>query len=178
MQFTRIPWRPHSPACDSVNLITPAFEAAYGSIVLEPCTPEVDDRFMMQPPVFCAINWRAEALEQKKVPFKLIETTARHPLGDVEPAEVVDRLSNHRIAFCGVAHIDHEHLAGAAELADLVTHGLEMAGVAAGDQYRCPAYGKFARNGNADASATARYDGNLALNAEYVLQRRSLLHSC
>src|SRR5689334_8172665 len=50
IQLTRIPYRPHSPACDSVNFITPAFEAAYGSIVLEPCTPEVEDRLIMHPP--------------------------------------------------------------------------------------------------------------------------------
>src|ERR1700730_15877194 len=82
MQLTRMPRWPHSAACDSVSLMTPALEAAYGSIVADPWTPAVEERLMIEPGLFCSMNWRAEALEQKNTPSRLIETTARQALGE------------------------------------------------------------------------------------------------
>src|SRR5271155_2961945 len=82
IQLTRMPFGPHSPACETVRLITPAFDAPYGSIVVDPCTPAVDEILMIEPGLFCSMNWRAADFEQKNTPSRLIPTTARHPLAE------------------------------------------------------------------------------------------------
>src|SRR5712692_10021610 len=89
---------------------------------------------------------------------------------DVEAAKALDRLGDHLVALSGVAHVNDEHLAFAALLADIVAHGFEMLGTAARDHHRRATLGEFMGDPDTDSGAAAGHDCHFAFNAENVFQ--------
>ena len=88
----------------------------------------------------------------------------------VEPSEMLYCVGDHRVARCGVAHVADRYFTSPARLANLVAGGLEMLGVAAGDQDRSAAQGEFLRDRSADSGAAAGNDRNFIFDTERIFQ--------
>jgi len=66
--------------------------------------PASDDSLLMlmiEPPLFCAMNWRAAALEQKKTPSRFTATMAFRALGENAPHEIL-RFAQDDTPFCNL----------------------------------------------------------------------------
>ena len=161
--LTWIPYGPHSTASVSTMFFTPAFAAA---VWAKPGPPvhAYDAPTLTIDPGVSASRWRrANSRAQKNVPFSVMSTTVRHAFGDMSSAGTGKFAAALLISTPGSPNADFGGVEGGRDLlgvADVAAHGghrcaqrgdrfvtgLEVLGLAAGDDDRRAEAGELERD--------------------------------